>query len=151
MFAMLASSLSSAPLLAMDTASGSSGAIAAASQSSSEQSGEVGWLEGLEISGAAVQTFGMWQNPSALQDFTPSRNNLAVARTRLQVDENYSLNDNNSFFMREWFVYEPPYSFNSANNGGYANASNPFYGGAGPASFGHFLNGFYNRYDVRDA
>jgi hypothetical protein len=112
---------------------------------------ESGWLEGLEISGAFRQTFGMWQNPTALRDFTPSRNNLATARTELQLDENYSLNDNNSFFMREWFVYEPPYSFNSANNGAYANASNPANLGAGPASFGHFLNGFYNRYDVRDA
>src|SRR6266851_3572973 len=114
---------------------------------------EGGWLEGLEVSGALTQTFGMWQNPSALRDFTPSRNNLATARTQLQVDENYSLNDNNSFFMREWFVYEPPYSFNSANNRGYEQASvpPPFGGGAGPASPGHFLNDFYNRYDIRDA
>ncbi len=58
----------------------------------------------------------MWQNPTALRDFTRSRNNLAVARSLLQVDENYRLNESNTFFMREWFVYEPPYSFNSANN-----------------------------------
>jgi hypothetical protein len=118
---------------------------------SSAEPSEAGWLEGLELSGELVETFGMWQNPSALRDFTPSRNNLAVARSQLQVDENYSLNDNNSFFMREWFVYEPPYSFNSANNTAYAEDSKLVNGGAGPASFGHFLNGFYNRYDVRDA
>jgi hypothetical protein len=76
-------------------------------------------LSGLHISGYASQTFGMWQNPTALSDFTPSRNNLAVSRTLLQVDENYELGDANNFFMREWFVYEPPYSFNSANNGAY--------------------------------
>ena len=34
------------------------------------------------------QTFGMWQNSSAPKDFTPSRNNLALSRTLLQVDEN---------------------------------------------------------------
>ena len=67
---------------------------------------EIGWLSGLHISGYLSQTFGMWQNPPALQDFTPSRNDLAVARTLLQVDENYRLNENNTFFMREWFVYE---------------------------------------------
>ncbi|MBV8055201.1 MAG: hypothetical protein JO071_08185, partial [Deltaproteobacteria bacterium] len=134
-----------------DTLPNSANAPTPSGLNSSAEPGEAGWLEGLEVSGALVQTFGMWQNPSALQDFTPSRNNLATARTQLQVDENFSLNDNNSFFMREWFVYEPPYSFNSANNTAYADASAPANGGAGPASLGHFLNDFYNRYDVRDA
>lgn len=69
-----------------------------------EQAAESSWLSGLHVSGYASQTFGMWQNPSALRDFTPSRNNLAVSRTLLQVDENYRLNENNTFFMREWFV-----------------------------------------------
>ena len=124
------------------------------------QSMESGWLSGLHVSGYASQTFGMWQNPTALRDFTPSRNNLATSRTLLQLDENYRLNENNNFFMREWFVYEPPYSFNSANNGAYtANApinSNPFLipgsGAARPAqSFGHYMNGYYNNYQVRDA
>ena len=137
--------------LAGDALPHSPNALTSGSHDSSTEPGEPEWLEGLEVSGALVQTFGMWQNPPALRDFTPSRNNLATARTQLQVDENYSLNENNSFFMREWFVYEPPYSFNSANNTAYAQASNPINGGAGPASFGHFLNGFYNRYDIRDA
>ena len=51
-------------------------------------SAENSWLSGLHVSGYLSQTFGMWQNPSALRDFTPSRNNLAVSRTLLQVDEN---------------------------------------------------------------
>jgi len=106
---------------------------------------ESGWLSGLHISGYGNQTFGMWQNPTALKDFTTSRNNLAVARSLLQVDENYRLNENNTFFMREWFVYEPPYSFNSGNNAAYSAAS------VNHASFGHFMNGFYNNYQVRDA
>jgi len=94
---------------------------------------ENSWLSGLHVSGYLSQTFGMWQNPTALRMFTPSRNNLATSRTLLQVDENYRLNDDNTFFMREWFVYEPPYSFNSANG------------------LGMYGNEFYNQYNVRDA
>jgi hypothetical protein len=76
---------------------------------------EASWLSGLHISGYGSQTFGMWQGPPSLKQYTKSRNNLAVSRTLLQLDENYRLNENNTFFMREWFVYEPPYSFDSAN------------------------------------
>jgi len=114
-------------------------------QASAAPSGEGNIFTGLHISGYASQTFGMWQNPSALQNYTPSRNNLAVSRTLLQVDENYELNDSNSFFAREWFVYEPPYSFNSANNTAWGAAS------PNHSSFGHFMNGYYNNYQVRDA
>ena len=85
----------------------------------------------------------MWQNPTALRDFTPSRNNLAVSRTLLQVDENYRLNENNTFFMREWFVYEPPYSWDSADIKNYSSVK--------PASYGDFMNDWYNAYQVRDA
>jgi hypothetical protein len=87
----------------------------------------------------------MWQNPTALKAYTRSRNNLAVSRSLLQIDENYRLNENNTFFMREWFVYEPPYSFDSANN--------PFYSTGTPfhSSFGRQMNGYYNNYQVRDA
>ena len=106
---------------------------------------EGGIFTGLHISGYASQTFGMWQDPPALRDYTPSRNNLATSRTLLQVDENYELNDSNNFFAREWFVYEPPYSYNSANNGGWSAAS------PNKSSFGHFMNGYYNNYQVRDA
>ena len=65
------------------------------------------------------------------------------------------LNQNNNFFAREWFVYEPPYSFDSANNGPGPAADYP--NGAWSAdspnasSFGHFMNGYYNNYQVRDA
>src|SRR6516162_3455085 len=58
------------------------------------QAREQSWLSGLHVSGYASQTFGMWQNPSALRDWTKSRNNLAVSRSLLQVDENYRLNEN---------------------------------------------------------
>src|SRR5438309_5684475 len=53
--------------------------------------GETGGLSGLHISGYGSQTFGMWQNPTNLKAYTRSRNNLAVARLLLQVDENYRL------------------------------------------------------------
>lgn len=109
------------------------------------QSAESGWLSGLHISGYASQTFGMWQNPTALKAFTPSRNNLATSRSLLQFDENYRFNEANNFFMREWFVYEPPYSFNSANNAAYGAAS------PNHSSFGSKMNGYYNTYQVRDA
>src|SRR5260370_16299462 len=77
---------------------------------------ESGWLSRFHVTGYLSEQFGFWQNPTALRSFTPSRNNLAVARTTLQVDENFQLDENNSFFMREWFTSDPPYSWNSPNN-----------------------------------
>jgi hypothetical protein len=94
---------------------------------------EDSWLSGLHVSGFLSQTFGMWQNPENLKQYTTSRNSLAKSRTWLQVDENYRLNENNNFFMREWFVYEPPYAWNSANK------------------TGQYANDFYNQFTVRDA
>jgi hypothetical protein len=117
----------------------------AATVQSPSQATEASWLSGLHISGFGSETFGMWQNPTVLRAYTPSRNNLAVARSLLQIDENYRLNENNSFFAREWFVYEPPYSYNSANNSQYKN-------GAGKGlSYGHMMNSYYNVYSLRDA
>jgi hypothetical protein len=63
----------------------------------------------------------------------------------LQVDENYKLNEENNFFAREWFVYEPPYDLNSRNNPAWSAASRNH------SSYGHFMNGYYNNYQVRDA
>jgi hypothetical protein len=132
------------------------------------QSTEESWLSGLHVSGYAAQTFGMWQNPHNTHEWTHSSNSLAVSRTLLQVDENYRLNENNTFFMREWFVYEPVYSFASSNNANNASINNgflsPFCGQLGTPSsnacktgrevapsLGHFTNDFYNNYQVRDA
>jgi hypothetical protein len=109
--------------------------------------GEESWLTGLHISGYGSQTFGMWQNPTNLFAYTTSRNNLAVSRSLLQIDGNYRLNENNTFFARGWFVYEPPYSYNSANNPQYVNQQKPPVG----MSYGHRMNGFYNTYELRDA
>ena len=112
---------------------------------SSSPSAENAWLSGLHVSGYLSQQFGMWQNPGALRDYSHTNNSLSVARTLLQVDENYKLNEENNFFAREWFVYEPPYPFDSANNAAWSAASRNH------SSFGHFMNGYYNNYQVRDA
>ena len=112
------------------------------------------WFKDFHLSGFLNETAGMWTNPTTLKDFTPSRNNLATARTWLQADENYRLDANNQFFMREWFIYEPPYSFNSANNHAYA-CRPDLLGPAGCGNTGgapmYRLNDFYNQYNVRDA
>ena len=102
---------------------------------------EQSWLSGYHVSGFLSQTFGMWQNPENLRWFTASRNSLATSRTWLQVDQNLRINENNNLFMRLWFVYEPPYAFNSAQTGT----------GAGSVDFGKYANDFYNQYTVRDA
>jgi hypothetical protein len=131
------------------------GATAGVLPQAGNATGENSLLSGLHISGYLGQTFGMYQDPPALRDFTPSRNNLSTSRTLLQTDFNYELGDSNNFFVRSWFVYEPPYSFNSANNGpgpaadfphGSWSANSPNH-----SSYGHFMNGYYNNYQVRDA
>jgi hypothetical protein len=126
------------------------------------QAAESSWLSGLHVSGYVSQTFGMWQNPHNTHEWTHSSNALAVSRTLLQVDENYRLNENNTFFAREWFVYEPPYAFNSSNNvvdSAIQNAYLSPFCATSPAcrvhrevapSPGHFTNDFYNNYSVRD-
>jgi len=106
-------------------------------------SAEQSWLSGYHVSGFISQTWGMWQNSQGLRGFTKSRNSLAVSRTWLQVDQNLRLNENNNLFMRLWFVYEPPYAWNSAN--GFAPAGTV---GSGSGKYG---NDFYNQYNVRDA
>ena len=90
------------------------------------------------LSGFGNETDGMWVNPSNLKQYTPSRNSLAFSRTWLQTDENFQLGADNSFFMREWFVYEPPLPYNTANYGAHADMAQS-------------LNSFYNQYTVRDA
>src|SRR5712691_6458400 len=103
---------------------------------------ETGWLSRFHVTGYLSEQFGFWQNPTALRSFTRSRNNLAVARTTFQVDENFQLDENNSFFMREWFTYDPPYSWNSANNRLFSRAKQKGVAGTGvsrgPHSYGHF-------------
>jgi hypothetical protein len=53
------------------------GAAAPPATSAPPPGAEESWLSGLHISGYGSQTFGMWQNPTNLVAYTPSRNNLA--------------------------------------------------------------------------
>jgi hypothetical protein len=136
--ALFVAALHNGPAFAGDVDSDSANSISVTGATAGvlpqmSSAGESGMLSGLHVSGFLSQTFGMWQNPTALKNYTTSRNNLSTSRTWLQADENYQLNQDNSFFMREWFVYEPPYSFNSANG------------------LGMYGNEFYNQYTVRDA
>jgi len=129
----MTAALSSAGDLSLQPADGMSITNSSTKLLPQTQASESSWLSGLHVSGYASQTFGMWQNPHNTHEWTASSNALAVSRTLLQVDENYRLNENNTFFAREWFVYEPPYAFNSANG------------------LGKYANEFYNQYTVRDA
>src|ERR1700730_12271190 len=58
---------------------------------------ESSWQSRFHITGYLNQVFGMWLNPSATRSLTPSRNTLSTARTLFQLDENFQLNENNSF------------------------------------------------------
>ena len=162
----LAGDLSAQPRDNLSVVGSSTGALPGATGALPGSGGPVaaesGWLSRFHVTGYLSEQFGMWQNPSGLRSFTPARNNLAVARTTLQLDENFQLDENNSFFMREWFTYDPPYSWNSANNRLYSRAPEtiPFFGGTtstgtglsvGPHSYGHFTNDALNQYGVRDA
>jgi hypothetical protein len=58
--------------------------------------------------------------------------------------------------MREWFTYDPPYSWNSANAPLYSRPPDPLPphstgASVGPHSYGHYTNDALNQYDVRDA
>jgi hypothetical protein len=121
-------------------------------QTNSPSQPEKGWFSDFHLSGFLNETAGMWINPSTLKDFTPSRNNLATTRAWVQVDESYHIGANNEFFTREWFIYEPPYSFNSANNQVFPCTNLPVFpcGNTSGAAMNR-LNGFYNQYNVRDA
>jgi hypothetical protein len=117
---------------------------------------ESSWQQRFHVSGFLTELFGMWQDPPSLRSFTRSRNNLAAARTTLQIDENFQLDEHNSFFIREWFTYDPAYAWNSANAPIYSRPPDvvpPHSTGVsvGPHSYGHFTNDALNQYDVRDA
>ena len=94
--AMLATALAAANSFAGDFAAQPADGLDVSNSSTKllpqDQAAESSWLSGLHVSGYASQTFGMWQNPHNTHTWTHSSNALAVARTLLQVDENYRLN-----------------------------------------------------------
>src|SRR5947209_9376677 len=101
-------------------------------------------LRGLSLTGYFQTTSGMWANSSALTNFGRSSgehhgaNSLAVERNLLQLDCNYFLDGDNSWFVRFWGVYEPPYPWEAHNI-------------AGPnLAYDKSQSDFYNRYDIPD-
>src|SRR5215469_12820880 len=82
------------------------------------------WLSDLSLSGYAQTTSAMWANSAALTGFGRAAgehhgaNSLAVERNLLQLDANYLLSGNNSWFLRFWGVYEPPYPWEAQNIAG---------------------------------
>jgi hypothetical protein len=103
------------------------------------------WLRGLSATGYAQTTSGIWANSSSLTNFGRSAgehhgaNSLSVERNLLQLDFNYFLDGYNSFFLRFWGVYEPPYPWEAHNIAG------------ADLVYDKSQSDFYNRYDVRDA
>src|SRR5438552_7247614 len=128
---VLAGDVSAQPANSLSVSNSATNVLPQTEAANAPAAAEAGGLADLHISGYGSQTFGMWQNPTALKQYTKSRNNLAVSRTLLQIDENYRLNENNTFFAREWFAYEPPYSFDSANANPH-NLGTSCSGGPGP-------------------
>jgi Protein of unknown function (DUF1302) len=137
------------PAGAQDGSSSASNVLAQ-TNTLSQPSGE-SLLRTLHVTGFLNQRAGMWLNPTALKQWTPSRSNLATLRTWLQTDVNWRPSTNNQFFLRTWFVYEPPYSTNSANNHVYQ-CFNGLMACGNTSNYQMYrLNDFYNQYTVRDA
>src|SRR5438270_190156 len=80
--------LSAQPSDRLSITGSSPSVLAAARGTTTADPGEGSWRQRFHVTGYLSQQFGMWQDPPSLRSFTRSRNNLAVARTTLQVDEN---------------------------------------------------------------
>src|SRR5271163_2548587 len=83
------------------------------SNASSGTSSETGplFLNNLTVSGFYQETVGTFLDSEAIEYNKYSKNSLASLRQLLQLDVNDQLSSHDSFFMRDWFVYEPSYPF----------------------------------------
>ncbi len=119
------------------------------------------FLKNLHISGFLLNTTGTWIDSSTAAKgfgFTPagnvnqfgerSRNSLAVERNMVQLDVNDDFTENDSMFMRDWFVYEPSYPWEVACLGPGATWSGALAGQ--PFSAMHCNSDFYNQYGIRE-
>ena len=93
-------------------------------------SSEPGFIKNLHITGFVQNTSATWVNSSAMEYNKDrwgklNRNSLAAERNLLQIDVNDDFTENDSMFLRAWFVYEPNYPWETGCLNG-----NPF--GAGP-------------------
>ena len=78
------------------------------------QSSKPAFIKNLHITGFFQNTSATWVNSSAMEYNTDTfgklnRNSLAAERNLLQVDVNDDFTENDSMFLRAWFVYEPAY------------------------------------------
>ena len=67
-------------------------------------------LKNLTVSGFYQETVGTFLDSEAIE-YNKSKNSLATLRQLLQIDVNDQLGSHDTFFMRDWFVYEPAYPF----------------------------------------
>jgi hypothetical protein len=68
-------------------------------------------LKNLTVSGFYQETVGTFLDSEAIEYNKYSKNSLATLRQLLQIDVNDQLSEHDTFFMRDWFVYEPSYPF----------------------------------------
>ncbi len=77
-------------------------------------SNEPSFIKNLHITGFLQNTSATWVNSSAMEYNKDrwgklNRNSLAAERNLLQIDVNDDFTENDSMFLRAWFVYEPNY------------------------------------------
>jgi len=111
-------------------------------------SNEPAFIKNLHITGFLQNTSATWVNSSAMEYNKDrwgklNRNSLAAERNLLQIDVNDDFTENDSMFMRSWFVYEPNYPWETG-----CNNENPT--GAGPLAVTHCTSDFYNNYGIRE-
>ncbi|HKD67341.1 MAG TPA: DUF1302 family protein [Candidatus Binataceae bacterium] len=112
-------------------------------------SNEPAFIKNLHITGYYQNTSATWVNSGAMEYNLDrwnklNRNSLASERQLLQIDVNDDFTENDSMFMRSWFVYEPNYPWET----GCLNA-NPL----GAPTFAvrmHCTSDFYNQYGIRE-
>jgi hypothetical protein len=120
--------------------------VCSAQTSTSTSSNEPLFIKNLHITGYFLNTSATWVNSSAMEyntypnTTTLNRNSLAAERQQLQIDVNDDFTENDSMFLRAFFVYEPAY---------------PWETGCGTASvFGtgkvDCSSDFYNQYGIRE-
>jgi hypothetical protein len=78
------------------------------------QSSEPAFIKNLHITGYFQNTSATWINSGAMEYNTDffgklNKNSLAAERNLLQADVNDDFTENDSMFLRSWFVYEPSY------------------------------------------
>ncbi len=133
----------------------------ATTSSSTTKNSEPYFLKNLQITGFFLNTSGTWinsHNAAKGFGFTPagnvdrfgqrSTNSLAVERNMVQIDVNDDFTENDSMFMRDWFVYEPSYPWEVACLGPGATWLGALRGQSFTAM--HCNSDFYNTYGIRE-